>query len=151
LLYISNLSENQSIKGKVLINDSLEECIYDKRELCVPKGYELKCTGDLYDTCEEGNIIEEGNDGKCGEGYGKCPSGQCCNKDGQCGTSEDHCLVSKNCQINYGDCIDECEQIYNYLKSTDEYRYLHNPVPKCVLNEKGKVKEMYVYEIFIIL
>jgi len=143
-----NVSDNQFIKGKVLIIDSLQECSYNsyiaKYELCVPKGYEVKCLKDSYDTCEEGGNIGESNDGKCGEGNGKCPDGQCCNKDGQCGTSEDYCLASKGCQTDYGHCVDECEQIIEQLRNMG-LTGINSPISKCILNEKGKVKDLKLF------
>ena len=39
---------------------------------------------------------------RCGQGYGSCPSGQCCSKYGYCGTSNDYC--GSGCQIGYGNC-----------------------------------------------
>ncbi len=42
--------------------------------------------------------------GKCGVGYGKCPSGQCCSKYGWCGKTDDYCSSSKGCQSEFGDC-----------------------------------------------
>ncbi len=49
-------------------------------------------------------IIEEkiSTDGKCGEEYGKCPSGQCCSKYGYCGKSKDYC--ESGCQSDFGKC-----------------------------------------------
>jgi len=46
-------------------------------------------------------------DGKCGKGYGKCPSGQCCSKYGWCGTSTDYCALSKGCQSEFGKCSND--------------------------------------------
>jgi len=40
--------------------------------------------------------------GRCGEKYGKCPSGQCCSRYGWCGKSSDYCDIG--CQSIYGDC-----------------------------------------------
>jgi len=135
---------NKNIIGKVLLNKNLEQCVYsDNYDLCIPKDYELNCLKDSiisFKTCEEGINIEESTDGQCGEGHGKCPEGQCCNKDGECGTTEDYCLVSKQCQMNYGDCIDECEQIYNQLKKLEgEYRV---DGITCRINEQGKAQNL---------
>jgi len=41
-------------------------------------------------------------DGQCGDGHGKCPSGQCCSQYGYCGTSTAHC--NAKCQTKYGIC-----------------------------------------------
>jgi len=43
--------------------------------------------------------------GRCGKGYGKCPSGQCCSQYGYCGMNESHCLLTKGCQSEYGTCF----------------------------------------------
>jgi len=121
----------------------------------MPKGFELKCSmkdranyvDDInneinenikFKTCEE-DIIGENNDNKCGEGHGKCPSGQCCSKDGECGTTDDYCLVTKKCQMAYGNCIDECEEIYKQLKNIGIENV--NRVT-CTPNEEGKAKEL---------
>jgi len=90
-----------------------------------------------FKTCEEEPDIEVSTDGKCGEGHGKCPSGQCCNKDGQCGTTEDYCLVSKKCQMNYGECKNECEQIYDQLR---KIRNSDFDDVECKSNKEGKAQ-----------
>jgi len=95
-------------------------------------------SGRTYKTCE-GDNIEVSTDGRCGEGYGKCPSGQCCNKDGKCGTTNDYCLISKKCQIKYGSCKDECEEIYDQLRSMS-MNSVNNI--ECTANEQGKVKNL---------
>ena len=45
---------------------------------------------------------------RCGKNYDnqKCDSGLCCSQYGYCGTSEEHCSIDKNCQSNFGKCID---------------------------------------------
>jgi len=144
VIFVSDVYNNKKISGKVLINQSLEKCGYSSDDsLCIPVGYELKCSmynNDLtsFKTCEEDNN-EESTNGQCGENHGKCPSGQCCNKDGQCGTTEDYCLVTKKCQIEYGDCKDECEEIYDQLRKLDGNKV--NSV-KCTANEKGNVQSL---------
>ncbi|OUM57974.1 carbohydrate-binding module family 18 protein, partial [Piromyces sp. E2] len=40
--------------------------------------------------------------GRCGEGFGNCPSGNCCSKHGWCGTTEEFC--GDGCQSAYGQC-----------------------------------------------
>ncbi|KAJ6095989.1 hypothetical protein N7486_006735 [Penicillium sp. IBT 16267x] len=42
-------------------------------------------------------------DYRCGEKYGKCPSGTCCSGAGFCGTTKAHCR-SPECKIDYGKC-----------------------------------------------
>ena len=42
--------------------------------------------------------------GKCGDGYGKCPSDYCCSKYGWCGKTDDYCATSKGCQSEFGKC-----------------------------------------------
>jgi len=44
---------------------------------------------------------------KCGKGYGKCPSGECCSKYGWCGKSTGYCLSSRGCQSEFGQCIQD--------------------------------------------
>jgi len=41
-------------------------------------------------------------DGRCGEGVGHCPSGECCGSDGYCGTGSDYCGIG--CQKEFGQC-----------------------------------------------
>jgi len=41
-------------------------------------------------------------DGLCGEGKGKCPSGQCCSQYGYCGSTSEYCGVG--CQSEFGKC-----------------------------------------------
>jgi len=50
------LNNNGNIKGKVIINDNLEACYYDKEyDLCIPKGKEVRCFPDDYNfkTCDD--------------------------------------------------------------------------------------------------
>jgi len=144
------------ISGKVLTNKNIEECLYSYNyDLCIPKGYELNCmaknsveetdeeetneketdvSSSPFKTCEENNI-EVSTNGKCGEGYGKCPSDQCCGKNGECGTSEDYCYISNNCQMNYGNCKDECEELYEKLGNRI------NDI-QCTSNKQGKAQKM---------
>jgi len=141
-----NIEENKSFSGKVLTNKSIEKCGYSNyNDLCIPKYYELNCLIDKrvsLKTCEGENNTDESTDGSCGEGHGKCPSGQCCNKDGKCGTTEDYCLISKKCQINYGNCIDECEQMYNQLRKLGE-----NKVDSitCIADKQGKAQKIVIH------
>ena len=51
---------------------------------------------------EEIPIVKENKKGKCGKGYGKCPSGQCCSAYGWCGTDERYC--GAGCQSKFGKC-----------------------------------------------
>ena len=135
---------NKNIMGKVLHNKNLEQCDYSKNyDLCIPKDYELNCLVNKsisFKTCEEEPDIEESTDGQCGEGHGKCPSGQCCNKDGQCGTTEDYCLISKKCQMKYGDCINECEQMFDQLRKLGG-GYRVDSIT-CKVNEQGKAQDL---------
>jgi len=48
------------------------------------------------------NNKKKDSDGRCGEVYGKCPSGQCCSKYGWCGKTDDYC--AQGCQSEFGDC-----------------------------------------------
>ncbi|OUM66600.1 carbohydrate-binding module family 18 protein, partial [Piromyces sp. E2] len=139
-----DVADNKAIKGKILTNSKIEECFYSsfysKYELCIPKGYEIKCLNeDSFMPCEEENI-DVNSDGKCGEGYGKCPTGQCCNKDGQCGTSNDYCLISKKCQIKYGNCIDECSEIFSQMRNMGE----DVDSIRCTADEEGRAQNCTV-------
>ncbi|KAK0726188.1 hypothetical protein B0T21DRAFT_315323 [Apiosordaria backusii] len=42
--------------------------------------------------------------GRCGEGVGRCPEGQCCSDYGFCGLTVDHCHPLFDCQTQYGVC-----------------------------------------------
>ncbi|ORX55837.1 hypothetical protein BCR36DRAFT_581007 [Piromyces finnis] len=42
-------------------------------------------------------------DGRCGEDFGRCPSGECCNSNGYCGTGSEYCSIG--CQNQYGECF----------------------------------------------
>ena len=143
IIFVSNIENNKSFSGKVLTNKSLEKCGYSNyNDLCIPKDYELNCLINKnvsLKTCEGESNSDVSTDGNCGEGHGKCPSDQCCSKDGKCGTTEDYCLISKECQINYGNCKDECEQMYDQLRKLGE-----NKVDSitCTANKQGKAQEM---------
>ncbi|ORX78170.1 L domain-like protein [Anaeromyces robustus] len=140
LKYI-NIDGNRKISGKVLVNKSLKECIYpSNNELCIPKDFEPNCiSSDEFKACEEEENVS--SDGYCGKDHGKCPSGQCCNSDGKCGTKKEFCYVSKGCQTKYGDCKDQCEELYdqlrNFFPSEDESI-------KCTSNEQGKMKSLHM-------
>ncbi|OUM62356.1 carbohydrate-binding module family 18 protein [Piromyces sp. E2] len=41
-------------------------------------------------------------DGRCGEGLGNCPAGQCCGINGYCGTGDEYC--GTGCQSEFGHC-----------------------------------------------
>ncbi|ORX56577.1 hypothetical protein BCR36DRAFT_320070 [Piromyces finnis] len=41
---------------------------------------------------------------KCGEGYGNCPTGQCCSAKGYCGKTTSYCSSAKGCQPEFGTC-----------------------------------------------
>ena len=127
-----DFSENEKIKGKTLINESLETCEYsaEATDLCIPK--KIKCVeGYTFKTCEDSNSENNGNnnngdnngsnngsnngdededdnkistDYKCGKGKGRCPAGQCCSKYGWCGRSEKHCSVDLGCNSKFGEC-----------------------------------------------
>jgi len=102
----------------------------------------MKCLDEYddnkYEKCSEDNI--SGDNIKCGKSFGKCPFGQCCSKDGICGISESYCLLSEGCQLNYGSCNNECDQINYYLsKRKIEKDYTIN---ECVVNNEGKVTKL---------
>jgi len=109
---------NTNIKGKVLTNNNLLECVYsDTYNLCIPKSVkEVKClSNDLkFEICDYDDI-NESTDGLCGKDNGKCPYGQCCGKDGKCGTTKEYCSIRNSCQVGYGSCTDECQEINQYL------------------------------------
>jgi len=132
---------NHNLKGKVLTNEHLIECSYGglyeaSYDLCIPKNVKINCFQYEvhFKTCDDDkqDDIEVSTSNQCGKEHGKCPDGQCCNKDGKCGTTEDYCLVTKNCQIKYGHCIDECSEINNIL----------NVKNKCTVDQEGKAIEL---------
>ncbi|ORX65153.1 hypothetical protein BCR32DRAFT_272825 [Anaeromyces robustus] len=45
------------------------------------------------------------DDGRCGKGVGRCPSGFCCSKYGWCGASAAYCKKSQGCQKEFGYCV----------------------------------------------
>jgi len=47
-------------------------------------------------------ILKE--EGRCGEDFGNCPSGQCCSKYGWCSNTGDHCSISRGCKSEFGQC-----------------------------------------------
>jgi Leucine-rich repeat (LRR) protein len=111
------INKNTDLYGKVLINKNLIECKYDNYNLCIPKGVEeVKCLSPSirYETCTEDNI-EISTNGLCGKDNGRCPYGQCCGKNGKCGTTKDYCSINQDCQMKYGRCKDECQEINEYL------------------------------------
>jgi len=94
-----DFKSNVNVKGKTLTNESLRECYYESNyDLC--KAKEMSCFGDYVTlkSCSSGTI------GKCGDGIGRCPDGQCCSKYGWCGVSEKYCELSNGCQTAYGKC-----------------------------------------------
>ena len=139
--FFSYIGSNKGIAGKVLKNKSLKECGYgysdDNYDLCIPKDFESNCiSGNEFKTCNEG---EESSVGQCGEGLGKCPYSQCCSKDGKCGTTSDFCYMSKKCQIKYGYCVDECEEIYEQLKKFNEDAKYQ---VTCIANEQKRAQTL---------
>jgi len=40
--------------------------------------------------------------GKCGDGIGRCPKGECCSKEGYCGVGKEYC--DNGCQSEFGEC-----------------------------------------------
>jgi len=138
------LNGNLDIKGKTLTNENLKICQYgEEYNLCIAK--DMKCLDEYddnkYEKCSEDNI--SGDNIKCGKSFGKCPFGQCCSKDGICGISESYCLLSEGCQLNYGSCNNECDQINYYLsKRKIEKDYTIN---ECVVNNEGKVTKLGIY------
>jgi len=63
------------------------------------------CKADQGCQKDYGECFSESTIGKCGEGFGRCPSSeQCCSKEGFCGTTEHYCLPDNGCQANYGKC-----------------------------------------------
>jgi len=61
-------------------------------------------------------------EGRCGEGYGRCPDGQCCSKYGWCGKSDVYCTAG--CKPDFGEC-----------RNTDDH-----PLPEPVIEETFKEK-----------
>ena len=59
-----------------------------------------------YGKCITESKVKIGEDGRCGEGIGSCPEGECCSKYGWCGKDEDFCSIAKGCQVDFGTCSD---------------------------------------------
>jgi len=59
------------------------------------------------------------SDGKCGEGIGRCRSGECCSKYGWCGKTEKHCKLELGCQSEYGECEKSSSKSGNETISKD--------------------------------
>jgi len=72
----------------------------------------------IFDKDNEDNV---NNEGKCGKGYGKCASGECCSKYGWCGKTDDHCSATKGCQSEFGKCTKDNENINNESKCGKGY------------------------------
>jgi len=51
-----------------------------------------------------GSSGSTGSNKRCGSGYGRCSSGECCSKWGYCGKTAEYCSNSQGCQLAYGDC-----------------------------------------------
>ncbi|OUM70117.1 carbohydrate-binding module family 18 protein [Piromyces sp. E2] len=136
---------NKELIGKVITNENLIECSYNSiyddinmYNLCIPKGVkEIKClkSESKFETCIDDDIAVSSN-GLCGKDHGRCPYGQCCSKDGKCTTSGEYCLISKNCQIKYGSCINECQEINEYLTNNK----MNNI--RCMINSEGRAIEI---------
>jgi len=145
------------IRGKALTNESLRRCGYGKTDK-VCKTKDLRCLEgrDKIKNCEEVSDSTITTNGRCGNGNGRCPDGECCSKYGYCGKSEKHCYPSNGCQANLGDC-------FNYPVSTDgqcgpdhgrcpdgqccsKYGYCGNSDKHCLISKScqsdfGKCKE----------
>jgi len=56
---------------------------------------------------EEEEVTQLSTNGRCGDGYGRCPKGECCSKYGWCGHSDEHCATNNGCKTKYGICKSE--------------------------------------------
>jgi len=74
-----------------------------------------------FGKCTKDNEDNVNNEGKCGKGYGKCASGECCSKYGWCGKTDDHCSATKGCQSEFGKCTKDNENINNESKCGKGY------------------------------
>jgi len=125
-LVIANFSGSKNLYGKIpeLPDDVI--CDYSGTNICHYKNvnYPNKwiIPADIY--CETVNISpvnmgkaitynndeddddDENVDYKCGKKYGVCPNGGCCSKYGYCGTTDAHCKIDRECQPDFGICID---------------------------------------------
>jgi len=62
MIYLNN---NGNIKGKVITNDNLEVCYYNKAyDLCIPEGKEIRCFPDDYNfkTCDDNSNPTENDE-----------------------------------------------------------------------------------------
>ncbi|OUM61948.1 carbohydrate-binding module family 18 protein, partial [Piromyces sp. E2] len=70
------------------------QCRHDIESCKTSNGCQIK-----YGDCK---IVKSSTEGRCGHGFGSCPSGKCCSHNGYCGKSSEHCGLG--CQLNYGHC-----------------------------------------------
>ncbi|OUM63279.1 carbohydrate-binding module family 18 protein, partial [Piromyces sp. E2] len=74
----------------------------------VTKGCQFEfgiCNGEKQSGEEPQEEVDQQTIGRCGKGYGKCPSGQCCSQNGFCGITDRHCLLTQGCQSEFGVCF----------------------------------------------
>ncbi|OUM62355.1 carbohydrate-binding module family 18 protein, partial [Piromyces sp. E2] len=71
-------------------------------------------------------------DGRCGEGYGNCPAGQCCGSNGYCGTGDEYCGIG--CQTGFGHC---------YIPGTTMVKrdYTYETVENNIVDQSTNIKE----------
>jgi hypothetical protein len=62
-----------------------------------------KCNNSNNEVLVDDTVIRD--DGRCGKGIGRCPTGTCCSKYGWCGNSIAYCGTKEGCQEGYGECI----------------------------------------------
>jgi len=145
------------IRGKALTNESLKRCFYGVNDK-VCKTKDMKCfdSRDKLKNCESVSDSTISTNGRCGNGNGRCPDGQCCSKYGYCGKTEEHCYPSNGCQSKLGDCFNvpvstngkcgpedgrcpdgECCSKYGYCGLSEK----HCLISKNCQSEFGKCKE----------
>jgi hypothetical protein len=130
-LVIINVSASKNLSGRVPELSKGVICDYSETNICHDENVEYPAKWslphDIYcdkvlssvnmgmtdtnanapvDEDEEGDDEGEDEDYRCGKKYGVCANGGCCSKWGYCGTTDAHCKVEKECQPEYGICID---------------------------------------------
>jgi len=98
---MDDFERNINYRGRYGASYGLKEYIY-KRASFINEEFQLGLDlgNNLYENIKE-----------CGPGYGKCSDGKCCSAYGYCGFTDEHCYVSSGCQVGFGICNDENDNV----------------------------------------
>jgi len=105
-------------KGSMDSKDSMDSRDSKENEVIeiekVPEENDNESTEEEEEEEEERKEEQKGvsSDGKCGEGIGRCKSGECCSKYGWCGKTEKYCKVELGCQMEFGKCTKSNNDYY---------------------------------------